>query len=289
MEEKNDDEQSSDEFEDEPDLHGMPETLSLIKNFRSKLKDDEIRRRELKKKVFESKSSQYICQNTNLSTQTMPQNIIQISPKMLLKLIFISMLFLFAFVTIFVWFLSAFVNGRKTHDLSNFMLKEKLNELKDLQKEMKECRKANEYLLNENRIIGQQLGATKPTNLLLETWSWTLSLVSKWFSDFHASLHSTLPEFDNSLLSTESKLLKLAVGVMNAFFAAIIVVHLIEMPPIRRSSSTMQALVALPLWFSFTIMIHFLNSSVQITSLSTSASIVVILIIIRIIQKNLYR
>lgn len=186
MEEKNDDKQSFGEFKDEPNLYGMPETLSLLKNFRSKLKDDEIRRRELKKKVFESKSSQYICQNTHLSTQTVPQNIIQISPKMLLKLIFISMCSL-AFVTIFVWYLSAFVNGRKNNDLTNLVLQEKLNDLKDLERQMNECRNQNEYLLGELRVIENQCDITRQSEpndeatKLLNIVFWIWNLVSPIF------------------------------------------------------------------------------------------------------------
>ena len=271
MKEKNNDEQSFHEYEDEPNLHGMPETLSLLKNFRTKLKDNEIKRRELKKKVFESKS-----------TQTVAQNFAQISPKMLLKLILIQMCML-GLVTIFVWYLSAFINGRKNDDLSNLILKEKLDELKDLQKEVKECRNTNEYLLNENRRIGQQIAALKPTASLIETWSWASSMISKWFSDFYSSLDATILELDNSLTTTESELLKLTVGVMNAFFAIFTVGVVIDLTPMRRSSSPMMLLVALPLWFSFTIMIHFLNSSVQISSLSTCASMVVMTIIMLIL------
>ena len=169
MKEKNNDEQSFHEYEDEPNLHGMPETLSLLKNFRTKLKDDEIKRRERKKKVFESES-----------TQTLAQNFAQISPKMLLKLIFIQMCML-AFVTIFVWYLSAFVNGRKNNDLSNLIFKEKLNELRDLEKQMKECRTQNEYLVGEIRVIENQCDinrrsqpndeATKLFNIIGSVWT----------------------------------------------------------------------------------------------------------------------
>ena len=291
MKEKNDDEQSFDESEVEPVLDGMPETLSLLRNFRKKLKHDEIRKRELKKKVFETESTQTISANKNLSTQTMAQNLARISPIMLLKLVFIQMCLL-ALVSIFIWYLSAFINGRKNNDLSNIILKEKLNELKELEKQMKEYRNKNEYLLNENRILGEQIVSTKPTTSWTEIRSWATSLFPKSFpksfSDMYSNLDAIIPEFENSLTKSKNQLFFIAVGMMNVFlaffFASFIAGLLFGSTTIRHSSLSVKMLVYISLWCAFTVMISLLNPTVQISPLSSCVSVFLIIFTILILS-----
>ena len=280
MKEKNDDEQSFDEFEDEPNLHGMPETLSLLKNFRSKLKDDEIRRRELKKKVFESESTQTVSQNTNFGTQTMPQTFAKISPQMLLKLIFMLM-GLLAFVVIFVWYLSAFLNGRKSNDLSNVLLKEKMSEIKDLDNQIRECRNHNQNLLRELDIIEKKMAATNPATSSIETWSWATSMVQEWFLDFYSRMKFTLPESDYSSTKSENIYSTLAVGVMNAYLAASLVFEFLQWMRyiIRIDRQPVLMIPFLIICFLFSILIHSANSSVQISYLLSCVSFFVMLIL----------
>ena len=117
------------DFDNKPNLHDMPRTLSLLENYRTKLKENEIRRRDLKKKIKVSESSQ-----TEVTSR------LQISQKMALKLVFM-IIFALTFVTIFVWHISAYVHTRR-HD-------DKLNELKNLKDEMTQCQNRNDYLLRE--------------------------------------------------------------------------------------------------------------------------------------------
>ena len=292
MTEKIDDELSLHEYEDEPNLHGMPETLSLLKNFRTKLKDDEIRRRELKKKVFISESIQTITQNTNFSTQTAAENVVKISPKMLLKLIFILMCLL-AFVVIFVWYLSAFLNGRKNDDLSNLLLKEKMTEIQDLEKQIRECRYDYNNLLREIDQIKWQADATKSATSfdatsfvatsLMETWTWAKVMVSKWYSDFYLSLDATLLEIDNSTAKSDNKLFELAVGVMIAYLALFLFIVFLRTIPRWAAeyflSGPLVCMIQIILTcYLLTIMIHSFNWIVQISPLISCASFFVMLV-----------
>ena len=132
-------------FDKEPSLYDMPKTSSLLENFSMKLKEDEIRRRKLKKivKVTESSQTESTC-------------LFQISHRMALKLTFILTCAL-AVVTIFVWHLSAYVNACKNDDLSDLHFKEKLDELKDLKSEMEKCNNKNEFLMGQIRMIDHEL------------------------------------------------------------------------------------------------------------------------------------
>ena len=294
MTEKIDDELSLHEYEDEPNLHGMPETLSLLKNFRTKLKDDEIRRRELKKKVFISESIQTITQNTNFSTQTAAENVVKISPKMLLKLIFILMCLL-AFVVIFVWYLSAFLNRRKNDDLSNLLLKEKMTEIQDLEKQIRECRHQYNNLLREVRLdqIKRQADAKKSATSydatsLMEIWTWAKSMVSKWYSDFYLSLDATLPEIDNLSTKSENQVFELSVGVMNAYLA-VLLVFATAIPILDRRFDRIDRRPVFMIPFILTcclisVLIHFANSSVQISPLSSFASFFLMIIIMLLLS-----
>ena len=290
MKEKNDDEQLFHEYEDEPNLHDMPETLSLLKNFRTKLKDDELRRRELKKKVFKSESTQTVGQNTNFATQTGAENLAKISPKMLLKLIVIQMCML-GFVTIFVWYLSAFLNGRKNDDLSNLLLKEKMTEIQDLEKQIRECRHQYNNLLREIDQIERQADATKfatsfDATSLMETWTWAKVMVFKWYSDFYLRLDATLPELGNSSTKSENQFFELAVGVMNAYLAVLLVfVTAIPILDRRFDRIDRRPVLMIPVILtcsSISVLIHFANSSVQISPLSSSVSFFLMIIILLI-------
>ena len=230
------------ENEAEPNLHGMPETLSLLKNFRTKLKEDEIRRRELKKKIFESESTQTVGQNTDFGTQTAAQNFAQISRKMLLKLIFILMCSL-SFVTIFVWHLSAYVNSRKNDDLSDFVIKEKINELKVLKEQMQACQNHNDFLLGE------------------------IHMIEKQFDD-------TIQVFDSATTKSTNRFYQIAISAGNALITLVIVVQLMKAFD-RKCQSFVEFIICMLYWCSLAISLHYVNSTVEISPILSCVPILV--------------
>lgn len=226
------------ESEKEPSLHDMPKTSSLLENFRMKLKEDEIRRRELKVvKVAEFSQTESTC-------------LFQISHRMALKLTFILTCAL-AFVTIFVWHLSAYVSARRNDELSDLLLKEKLDELKNLKSEMQNCNDKNEFLMGEIRMMENQL-------------------------------HETVQVFDNSITKSRNKFFEFTVAVMNAIISYALIALTMKVMKIQKPKSRKVVIVTslmLDLFWCLTaILIHFLNSYVDLSPQISSAPIQILIL-----------
>ena len=229
MEEKNHKlivEDHENDFDNETNLYDMPRTSSLLENYRPKLKENEIRRRELKKRIKVSESS-----------QTEITSFFQISHKMALKLVFI-IIFALAFVTIFVWHISAYINARRHDDLTNIFMKGKLDELENLKNEMRQCQNANGHLLREIQKLEEQFDVT-------------------------------VEVFDGLNSKSENIFFQIAVSILNAFFTCytLLTGTKIVDKKVKMSRSTRRAaeFIMYIVWGLCVILIHYLNSKVDIS------------------------